>query len=300
MCMIIVYTKTRDTNIVPPKFTEQTKARFKAIEYLTFWEGGVNASRLSRIFGIQPNVISKSISQYRELHPGMLFYDAKDPEKLYTATSSFTPTYISPYWSSYVNFIVANGGDHISHLYGYGAVTEFITPICNPKPEITRVLLKAIRLGKAVQMDYRSRKNPEGLNRKIIPKALSHDGIRWHCRAFCCLRERYSDFNLGRIDNLVIDAKPITHRHEDIDWSTFVDIKVNAHPNLRDEEKALVLGDFGKKEGFSLRTRGALVDYTIQFYRLSRDVETSSPDQHPLIVENIKELKPYLFGGAEK
>ena len=189
------------------KISEQNKTRFKAIEYLVLWEGGVNASRLSRLFGVQANVIVKSISDYRSLYPGQLLYDAKDPEKLYVANDCFTPTYISHFWSAYINFINTFGNKHITHLYGHGTLSDLITPLCNPKPNVTSVLLKAIRQKRAVRIDYKSMNNPQGLRRNIIPTALSHDGIRWHCRAFCCLRHRFSDFNLGRMENLVLEEK---------------------------------------------------------------------------------------------
>ncbi|MFT5725709.1 MAG: hypothetical protein ACI9JN_002836 [Bacteroidia bacterium] len=275
--------------------TEQTKARFKAIEYMVYWEGGVNATRLSRFFGIQANVISKSISQYRQLHPGSVYYNGKDPEKLYIATDSFTPTYISIFWSSYIGFMLANGSNHLKHLYGLGVVSNTIAPLCNPKPETTRILMKAIRLKCSVSIKYKSRNHPNGKRRTIIPHAICNDGLRWHCRAYCCLRERFSDFNLGRMDELAIEEKKVCLEQDDPSWNTYVDIIINAHPMLDKPEQTLVLSDYGHEKRFIVRTRAALVDYTIQFYRLGRNGKGSDPKRHPLIVVNMDELKPYLF-----
>ncbi|HAS22451.1 MAG TPA: hypothetical protein DCR51_04750, partial [Idiomarina loihiensis] len=66
-----------------PAIDEKMYERYKAIEYLAFWEGGVNASRLSRLFGVQANVISKAITNYRKHYPDALVYMPSDPEKLF-------------------------------------------------------------------------------------------------------------------------------------------------------------------------------------------------------------------------
>lgn len=276
------------------KISKQTKLRFEAIEYLVLWEGGVNASRLSRLFGVKPHVIVKAISDYRALHSDNLIYDAQDPEKIFIATDVFRPMYISRSWNAYINFVNSIGNEHINQLYGDGTITELLTPLKGPIPSIVSTLLKAIRQSKSVRILYRSRSNPKGMEREIVPTALSNDGIRWHCRAYCCYRNRFSDFNLNRISESVIGNK-VTLVDEDIEWTTFVDIIVNAHPALNEDEKSLVLNDYGYDGKFILRVRGALVDYTIQYYRLGRHPDTCSPKQHPLIIENAEELSPYFF-----
>lgn len=278
------------------KISKQTKLRFEAIEYLVLWEGGVNASRLSRLFGVKPHVIVKAISDYRALYPTNLIYDAKDPEKIFIATDKFRPMYIAYSWSDYVKFVVSIGADHIEQLYGHGAITELLPPLSCPKPSIITPILKGIRQKRAVSILYRSRSNPTGMEREVVPIALGNDGIRWHCRAYCRYRNRFSDFNLNRISKSVIGDK-VTLKEKDTAWETFVDIVINAHPNLDVDEKSLVLNDFGYDDKFTLRVRGALVDYTIQYYRLGRHPDTCSPKQHPLIVENSKELSPYFFEG---
>ena len=282
------------------KITAQAVNRFKAIEYLVFWEGGVNASRLSRLFGIQANVIGKSISQYLVMYPGTLFYDATDPEKIYTPTSTFSPVYISTVWGEYLSFIKTNGATHIEKLYGTNILSDFISPISEPNPNKVKVLLKAIRLSRSLQMNYRSRTHPEGKQRSIVPHSLVNDGIRWHCRAYCNYRNRYADFNLGRMDSLQLLKKSSRLENGDSDWNNFVEIKIDAHPNLKATEKLMILSDYGKHEMFIVSTRIALVEYTLQFYRLGRDAQRDTPDKHPLVVLNIDELKPYLFNGTHQ
>ncbi len=272
---------------------EQLKVRFKAIEYMAYWEGGVNASRLSRLFGINANLISRVIKDYRERHPLNLIYDANDAEKVYIPTEHFLPQYIPLSWSSYSGYMLSHSNEYIKQLYGLDAIAEHIAQISSPDPIIMRVLLKAIRLNRKVSLVYRSRSNPTGLRREIAPHAISHDGIRWHCRAFCFKRNDYADFNIGRMNDLALTDK-FSKSHDDLLWRRMVEIHIDAHPSLSETERSLVLNDYGKSDLFIVRARAALVDYIIQFYRLGRSVD-ASPQAHPLIVKNIDQLQPYLF-----
>lgn len=273
---------------------EQLKVRFKAIEYMAYWEGGVNASRLSRLFGINTNLIARVIKEYREHHPFNLVYDANDAEKIYIPTEQFHPQYIPLSWSSYSGYMLSHSNEHIKQLYGLDTIADPITQINNPNPAIMRVLLKAIRQNRKISLLYRSRKNPTGLRREIAPHAISQDGIRWHCRAFCFKRNDYADFNIGRMKDLELTDKSSKAQDDDVLWRKIVEIQIDANPYLSETERNLVLNDYGKEDLFVIRTRAALVDYTIQFYRLGRRID-ASPKAHPLIVKNIDNLRPYLF-----
>lgn len=268
--------------------------RFKAIEYMAYWEGGVNASRLSRVFGINTNLIGRVIKEYREQHPFNLVYDANDVEKIYIPTEQFLPQYIPLSWSSYSGYMLSHSNEHIKQLYGLDTIADHIAQISNPDPEIMRVLLKAIRQNRKISLLYRSRSNPAGLRREIAPHAISHDGIRWHCRAFCFNRIDYADFNIGRMIDLELTEKSNKTQDDDVLWRRIVEIHIDANPCLSETERNLVLNDYGKDDMFFIRTRAALVDYTIQFYRLGRNNDVS-PKAHPLVVKNIDQLKPYLF-----
>ncbi|MCU8059065.1 WYL domain-containing protein [Shewanella sp. SM34] len=277
---------------------EQLKVRFKAIEYMAYWEGGVNASRLSRLFGINANLIGRVIKEYRERHPLNLVYDAKDAEKIYIPTEQFSPHYIPLSWSSYSGYMLSHSNEHIKQLYGLDTIADHIAQISNPDPVIMRVLLKAIRQNRKISLLYRSRSNPAGLRREIAPHAISNDGIRWHCRAFCFKRNDYADFNIGRMNDLSFTDKSSKPQEDDVLWRRIVEIHIDANPCLSETERNLVFHDYGKKDQFVIRTRAALVDYTIQFYRLGRSVD-APPKAHPLIVKNIDQLTPYLFSEVD-
>lgn len=281
-----------------PAIDSKLQERYKAIEYFTYWEGGVNASRLSRLFGIQANVISKAITSYRNHFPDALVYAPSDPEKLFVATDKFKTHFIQPQWSDYIQFMLAVGSHYIDGLYGPDAFHSAVRPLTMPDPVITRVLLKAIRNNAKASIIYKSRTHPQGLQRDIIPQQLSHDGLRWHCRAYCCRRERFSDFNLGRISDILIAHKGIEPPAYDTLWHQYVPIEIAPHPALDETEQMLVLNDYGQTGCFVIDARCAMVDYTIQYYRLGRNSNESDPHQYPLIVANIAALAPYLFKQA--
>ena len=277
------------------EFTNQQTERFKALEYMLYWEGGTNATRLSRFFGVHVNVISKAILLYRQAHPGNLVFDGKDPEKVFIPTAKFTPKFTRPSWSDYVDFIFHNANQYLSETYGSSAFSKGLTPIQSPNPEVTRLLFKAIRMGKEVMIDYRSRTNPLGKSRLVTPFAIANDGLRWHCRAYCHTRECFADFNLGRIMKVELKGKSTINFQQDTIWFTFVDIEIGPHPELTQEEQNLVLNDFGYDKPFKIRTRGALVDYTIQYYRIAKDPQKVSGKAFPLVVLNSDDINEYYF-----
>ncbi|MBF4256993.1 MULTISPECIES: WYL domain-containing protein [Vibrio] len=277
------------------KFTNQQTERFKALEYMLYWEGGTNATRLSRFFGVHVNVISKAILLYRQAHPGNLVFDGKDPEKVFIPAAKFTPKFTRPAWSDYVDFIFHNANQYVTETYGSSAFSKGLTPIQSPKAEVTRQLFKAIRTGKEVMIDYCSRTNPLGKSRLVTPFAIANDGLRWHCRAYCHTRERFADFNLGRIMKVELQGKSSINFQQDTIWFTFVDIEIGPHPELTQEEQNLVLNDFGYDKPFKIRTRGSLVDYTIQYYRIAKDPEKVSGKAFPLVVLNSDDIKEYYF-----
>ncbi|MCT8872130.1 WYL domain-containing protein [Shewanella xiamenensis] len=275
--------------------TPQLLQRFKCIELLSFWEGGVNATRLSRIFSIGSNVINAALVRYRKLHPFNLAYNGKDPEKLFVITSEFVPQYISGSWEEYVKEILLVSTEHTSQTYSSNAF--FVAPpaVTQVSHETTSILLKAIRTHRDVKIFYRSRSEPKGQTRRITPHAIASDGIRWHCRAYCHLRYRFSDFNLSRIESITLGERAEIDTTDDSAWHTEVEVTVEAHPKLDPAVRELVLSDYGQSGTFTFKVRGAMLDYTLQYYRIGKDQAKTSPLENPLVVQNYHEIEPYLF-----
>ncbi|MBF4354852.1 hypothetical protein EAY36_26865, partial [Vibrio anguillarum] len=90
-----------------------------------------------------------------------------------------------------------------------------------------------------------------------------------------------------------LQGKSSINFQQDTIWFTFVDIEIGPHPELTQEEQNLVLNDFGYDKPFKIRTRGSLVDYTIQYYRIAKDPEKVSGKAFPLVVLNSDDIKEY-------
>jgi len=275
--------------------SKQIQARFKVIEYMVYWEGGVNATRLSNYFGIGVNVITSVLAKYRQMHPENISFDSKDPEKICVPQNAFEPHYISTSWDDYINTILTNNSAYVVKTYGTDSFLNSLPSLQKPKPNITRVILKAIRTGRKIKLKYKSRSTPSGSIRTIAPHALACDGLRWHCRAYCYKRERFSDFNLGRMESVELMEKSDIHKKEDTYWFTFVNVLIGPHPDLNEDEQQLVLNDFNYDEPFEMLIRGALVDYTLQFYRIAKSATHGDKRATPLVVLNPDVLAPYLF-----
>jgi len=285
--------------VIMKEISKQVLTRFKVIEHMVYWEGGVNATRLSNYFGVGVNVITSVLAKYRQIHPDNIHFDGKDPEKICVPTKMFEAHYISTSWDDYVSTVLVNNANYINKTYGADSFLSTLPSLQKPKPEVTRVLLKAIRTGRKITLKYKSRSTPEGSKREIAPHALASDGLRWHCRAYCHKRQRFSDFNLGRMEAVELLNKSEINHKEDTAWSTFVNVEIGPHPDLNQAEQQLVLNDFNYDKPFAMPIRGALVDYTLQFYRIAKSVEESNKRATPLVVLNLEDLKPYLFSGEK-
>ncbi|WP_313895015.1 WYL domain-containing protein [Klebsiella pneumoniae] len=60
-------------------------------------------------------------------------------------------------------------------------------------------MVRTIQQRKAIRVSYQSMTAQDDLIRLLSPHALGYDGFRWHVRAFCHKRQRFSHLVLARI-----------------------------------------------------------------------------------------------------
>ena len=77
-----------------PRLRWNTEQRLEFIEFRLFWEGRVNRSDITDMFGVSVPQASNDLAQYRELAPTNIHYDAS--EKRYLPTPDFQPKYLKP------------------------------------------------------------------------------------------------------------------------------------------------------------------------------------------------------------
>ena len=273
------------------------------LKLLLIWEGRLNRGRLMDLFDLGSNWASVWIREFREQHPDWLAWDTKtrsfhatpaaykawrasDPRRLADATS--LAQYLALVGLPYAASSVAPGE---------GGLLAAFPDLSTPSPQHFAVLSEAIRLGRAVQLTYRSMKNPEPHPRIISPHNLIRAGRRWHVRAYCDTSQDFRDYALGRI----VDVKLLTvsasrTEQDDKTWQTSVPVRLVAHPDLTPEQESLIRFEYFGNTAARVETcRGALVSYFIQDVRAATDVKKQRPPDYQLAVANLEEVKPWLF-----
>lgn len=277
--------------------------RLASLKHLLIWEGRLNRGRIIEVFDLKPVSASNWIREFREQHPEWLAWDTKtrsfhatsaaykswralDPRRFADATSL----------AQYLTLVgLPNATASIDP--GHGGILAAFPDLSTPSPQIFAVISEAIRFGRAVQITYRSMQNPESHLRTISPHNLIRAGRRWHVRAYCDNREDFRDYALGRIAGVkLLPSQATKGEQDDKAWLTGVRVRLVAHPRLTPEQESLIRFEYFGNTAARVETcRGALVSYFIQDARAAIDVKKQLPPDYQLAVDNIEEVKPWLF-----
>jgi hypothetical protein len=269
-----------------------TIARFCIIERLLFWEGEVNATRLAALFGITFGNATLIVANYRELHPDSLTYN--QVAKVFEPGQSFELHYATPHWADYESFLLVNKKTYMDNMWSIDSVTLSNFDLNAPDKEIVRLLTKSIRNSLSMTVKYHSMNHPDGIERTIHPRAIAYSGLRWHCRAYDELNNRFGDFNLGRITEGKIVGKSSIDIEDEF-WVNFIKLEVGPHPALNKAQQRLVMMDKPHSEQFEITTRAAMANYVLDFYQIAHHHEQHPPHVRPLILLNFNSVKEYLF-----
>ncbi len=276
--------------------------RLAMLKLLLIWEGRLNRGRLMDLFDLGSNWASVWIREFREQHPDWLAWDTKTRSfhatpAAYKAWRASDPRRLTDP-TSLAQYLALVGLPYAATVSpGDGGLLAAFPDLSTPSPQHFAVLSEAIRLGRAVQVTYRSMQNPEPHQRVISPHNLIRAGRRWHVRAYCGTRQDFRDYALGRI----VDAKllpTLASRGEQDDkaWQASVPVRLVAHPDLTPEQELLIRFEYFGNTAARVETcRGALVSYFIQDVRAATDVKKQCPPDYQLAVANLEEVKPWLF-----
>jgi len=171
-------------------------------------------------------------------------------------------------------------------------------PVRDVRPDVLRPIMQAARAQKRLEVDYVSVNNPDREGRIIVPHTLVYTGLRWHVRAWCEKNQGYRDFVLSRFrgEPDILDPSPHGAEHDE-DWNTVVTVRVIADPRLRAEQREVVEQDYGMQDGaLEITTRGRLVPYALKLLHIDPQEEQEDPTAQQIRLENLEELRPWLFG----
>ena len=261
--------------------------RLEFIDFRLLWERKLNRSDLTSFFGISVPQASLDFATYQELAPENMAYDRT--LKAYVAGPGFKPVLTNPDPGQYLNELLQRGIGNIAptdSFIGWALpVASLPSPTRQVDQQILIKLIRALQVGEAVDVDYRSMTNfDEPAVRTIYPTSFAHDGFRWHTRAFCFKSGIFKDFVLGRINALNASFAPPSEVPEDVEWKTFIDVVIGPNPSYPPQKQKAIEHDYQMVNGEArLRARKPQLYYLNR--RLNLNVKPGDPvSEHQQIV----------------
>src|SRR5450759_908807 len=268
--------------------------RLRLLKLLLTWEGRISNARLRKLFDLSSIRASQWIREIRDQAPEWVRLNSI--ERTFDVTAAFYMEKSGVIEGDLEHYLSIVGLPNAMNANGNCVVAAF-PDIIIPNPRIFSVLSMAARIGRMVEITYRSMSEPQPHKRSISPHSIVHAGRRWHVRAYCSEKEQFRDYALGR----VVDAKLLNSPSEklmnnDEAWMAEVRVRLTAHPDLSPEQESVIRFEYFKNTAARVVVcRGALVNYFIQDVRAAIDIKKQCPPEYQLAISNIKEVKPWLF-----
>ena len=272
--------------------------RYRMIEIIVLWEGRLITNHLQDAFGISRSQASKVINQYMtDVSSDNLIYDKK--LKGYVPTKTFLPHFTQGDINEYLNILNTQSdlSAHFSKVEIEQASIEVINPLSRSvKPEIVRPIIQACRDNQRIEVEYSSLTSEKDY-RNIAPHTLVFNGYRWHVRAYCEKSSQYKDFVLSRITNIYdFVGESEFSIQQDNAWNKTITIILKPDTRLTKEQQLVIAGDYGMVNNqLEIKTRGAMVQYVLQFLRISTNAINADPKAQQVVIENLHEVKEWLF-----
>ena len=265
--------------------------RLEFIEFRLFWDGWINRSDIIEKFGVSVPQASNDLTQYREMAPENLQYDAS--AKRYLASPIFKPILIKPNPDRYLAQLKAMVEDVIqvddTWMITPPAVASMPIPMRKIEPMILRSFAQCIKSNNSINVLYHSMsvERPMATWRKLAPHAFVFDGLRWHVRAFCHLTKEFKDFLLSRCSQIGKMDKDSIDVALDWKWSTLFEVILVPNPALTTSQQEAVAWDYNMIDGqVTVPVRLALLYYFNKRLRLDVADRLDNSQETPVLVKN--------------
>lgn len=272
------------------------ESRLQFIDFRLRWERRINRMDLTEHFGISVPQASLDIAKYMELAPSNLTYDRSS--KTYTTAPSFHPLYQRSSAQRYLAELLATKMGIVepaASFIGSAPETDWApSPWRTINEQTVEAVVRAIRQQEAIRVSYQSMTSLDKSMRLLSPHALGNDGFRWHVRAFCHKRQRFSDFVLARILHIDGFEPSQVDFSQDVLWHTVLMLVLAPHPDLPAAQKRVLELDYGMEDGqVKLPCRQAFLYYTLRRLGLHTK-ETTEPLAQQITLKNRDEIQPYI------
>jgi len=260
---------------------------------ILLWEGRVSRGRLISEYGLSPVRASEWLRDFRESYADWVAWDRKLKADVATsvayseaerAASTLQP---SPISAMLVPYVRNTPGRHPSVSW------DFV----QTSPRIFSRLNLAITDRLRVTFLYSSMHTPEPHERTLEPHSLLRAGRRWHVRGYCLHRQDFRDFVLGRMSKVkMLTESSLAGAASDAAWVTVLQVRIIAHPGLSLPQQLVVRNEFFNGAASRVENcRAALLNYMVQEIIAATDVDRQVPPDYQLAVENIEELRQWMF-----
>lgn len=272
------------------------KKRLQFIEFQLLFKRGINSRTLVMEFGISRQQASGDIKLYKDLYPeNLLPYNAVD--KSYRPSKAFSPHFVS-------ENLTPSFSDSFEDFSDNQSIETIPTLRRNQIRGLLPRIMLAIESESDIQVIYKSANSPFGAKRTLKPSGIAYVGNRAHLRAYCYDHCQYRDFVLSRFST---EPKLISSRHrktelpKDTMWQEVVSVMLVANPNLCEDGKELIAGEFGLENASPVSIRKSLLHYFFAHNNLPVNdydliLAKSQPWTFPILVKNWEDCREYLFG----
>ncbi len=265
--------------------------RLQFIEFRLLWEGHVNRSDLMEAFSISVPQSTIDFREYMDRAPGNMDYNKR--RRQYLPTATFKPIFISDSAEGYLSQLVAMGvsGKEQSHPGFIGATPPFDilpSPDRRVDRETLQQLLRAIRENISLEIHYQSLTSQSPGWRRVSPHALASDGLRWHIRAYCHIKDQFRDFVLGRIMGIRDEQPSEVLGNADAAWNEIVEITISPNPALTIDQQKIIERDYAMRSGKTIiPVRRALLFY-LELRLGIDDGKEKTPAAQQVVIVDIK------------
>lgn len=282
------------------EMNDSLRNRLRFVEIVIGWEGALGRKRVTDVFGITPNYVTKDLRVYKKLYPGNIVYNPST--RSYRPADGFTYKIASGDPDEYLALLRAGAEGSrnvVASLVGNPGICECLPQPKTPLDAATlRLVTRAIVAGSGLAITYQSLTSASPTSRDVWPHRLVFSGKRWYVRCWDGLRNEFRDFALSRITDVAEKAtRSPKSPKDDVDWGEREVMRIVPNPKLSAMQANVIAREYGmmRMDGnwvWLPEVRRCLVRYVAERYRL---IERGGPKAHPVILANKDDLRRWLF-----
>jgi WYL domain len=270
----------------------QKAERLRFIDEELFWTGEITRRSIEQSFGVSEETAKSDLRDYRRGYAGDLKPDPQD--NIYRVPIDFVPRLARPDAEAYLDWLarLETAPVAVAAVPGVDRLTVDRT--------ILQSIVRAIREGCEIDIDYRSPRAATARRYRIFPHALLHDGFRWSVR--CHIRgeagDHWGEMVLDRIEEVAAETWPAAAglAGGDEDWQSIIEVELVPNPKLDAAARSLIEAQYGMQDGRKIvPVRRCMLAYFLKRYQLEEPISLKAPHQAPLALRDramVMELLP--------